>query len=88
MVLEDWKEEILQSSGCWETSWMCEINKDEMKPSRVKTLKLDTESRNECKRRREEKKKAVRRAITKQAPSAQGKKQEPGGSWGLGLLLG
>lgn len=51
---------------------MCEINKDEMKHSRVKTLKLDTESRNECKRRREEKKKAIRKAITKQAPSAQG----------------
>lgn len=66
---------------------MCEIYKDEIKHSRMKTLKLDRESRNECRRRKEEKKKAIRKGITKQAPSVQGK-QELGGSWDLGLLPG
>lgn len=50
----------------------------------MKTCKLNTESRNECERRREEKKKVMRKAMARQAWTVK-KKREPGRSRGLGI---
>lgn len=93
MVLEDWKEEM-ENIGPMVVGRLFPRQVKWVRLVRVKLSTLEWKlwrwtQRAEINAKGENSKikKAGRKAITKQEQTVQGK-QEPGGSWGLGLSLG